>query len=89
VQGNNLGQASLKSRKMTYHAVTKISEKDKMDPVETIDAIFEQLGDDISAVNFQHKMEFAKTAVLCVLLCVNVPPQHFVEDDYPENIELN
>jgi hypothetical protein len=56
-----------------------------MDPVATIDAIFEQLGDDISPV----KLEFAKTAVLCVLLCLNVPPQHFVEDDSPENIELN
>jgi hypothetical protein len=29
VQGNNLGQASLISRKMIYHAVTKTSEKEK------------------------------------------------------------
>lgn len=59
-----------------------------MDPVETIDAIFEQLGRGTD-VGWQHKLDFAKTAVLYVLLCQHVPPQHFVEDDYPENIELD
>lgn len=60
-----------------------------MDPIETIDAIFNNLSRQLQCHkddSYKH-LEFARQAMICVVLSQNVYPFNVVET-YPENIGL-